>query len=395
MNNTQRTSSYELNPIPGFSDTFDPETLNRDYIEAEISQLARSRGWKKYDPPTLERVGTYDEEMDTMSGWAGFTVKDDGFIPLRIPNLENSNTFDDAVLAPEGTAPVCRVLAKNILEDGYDDFCSRLPMKLFYVMQCFRNEKISTLSETKGREFGQIGFEYIGSEDVNSDIEVIEMAYDSLKMIEVPEDYVTVRVGDVRIFKSLTKGMPDTRNNEYDRTMYDKKALQKYLDSMSTLRARTGLADEDIQDAIRKRLSPYATQGIIDFVCGIPNINDLSKTEEVICEDMIPQTLEIVRTLSSTGKNVILDPAVTRGWSYYSGPVFQIDVKCGDDIYPEIAGGGRYDDLVGDYLKRCGLDINVPATGFAFGTERVMTVSRKYTKPGKKTVVFDLSGGWE
>lgn len=76
------------------------------------------------------------------------------------------------------------------------------------------------------------------------------------------------------------------------------------------------------------------------------------------------------------GMPVVIDTAVVRGFTYYTGPVFQIDVRKEGRWIPEVGGGGRYDMLIGNNLALYGIEKDVPATGFAFGTERVVAVSR-------------------
>jgi histidyl-tRNA synthetase len=60
------------------------------------------------------------------------------------------------------------------------------------------------------------------------------------------------------------------------------------------------------------------------------------------------------------------DPTLVRGMGYYTGPIFEIS-HAG---YPSsIAGGGRYDDMVGRFLGR-----SVPACGFSIGFERLVEI---------------------
>jgi len=58
------------------------------------------------------------------------------------------------------------------------------------------------------------------------------------------------------------------------------------------------------------------------------------------------------------------DPTLVRGMGYYTGQVFEI-------IHPEmsgsVAGGGRYDKLIGRSLGQ-----DVPACGFSIGFERIV-----------------------
>lgn len=63
---------------------------------------------------------------------------------------------------------------------------------------------------------------------------------------------------------------------------------------------------------------------------------------------------------------VQLDPTLVRGMGYYTGPVFEIVYK----DYPfSIAGGGRYDRMIGRLLGE-----EVPACGFSIGFERIITI---------------------
>ena len=60
------------------------------------------------------------------------------------------------------------------------------------------------------------------------------------------------------------------------------------------------------------------------------------------------------------------DPTLVRGMGYYTGPIFEIS----HTGYPSsIAGGGRYDNMIGRFLGR-----PVPACGFSIGFERLVEI---------------------
>ena len=62
-------------------------------------------------------------------------------------------------------------------------------------------------------------------------------------------------------------------------------------------------------------------------------------------------------------------PGLARGMAYYTGPIFEI----WDGQNPfSLAGGGRYDNLIGKFLGQA-----VPACGFSIGFERILTVMKK------------------
>jgi histidyl-tRNA synthetase len=59
-------------------------------------------------------------------------------------------------------------------------------------------------------------------------------------------------------------------------------------------------------------------------------------------------------------------PSLARGLGYYTGPIFEASVP---GLGSSIAGGGRYDELVGMFGKH-----PVPAVGLSLGLERILVV---------------------
>jgi histidyl-tRNA synthetase len=58
------------------------------------------------------------------------------------------------------------------------------------------------------------------------------------------------------------------------------------------------------------------------------------------------------------------DPSLVRGMGYYTGQVFEV---VHPDMASSVAGGGRYDKLIGRSLGH-----DVPACGFSIGFERIV-----------------------
>jgi histidyl-tRNA synthetase len=80
--------------------------------------------------------------------------------------------------------------------------------------------------------------------------------------------------------------------------------------------------------------------------------------------DVVEDLAATVSSLDRLGVNWQFDPTLVRGMGYYTGQVFEI-------IHPEmsgsVAGGGRYDKLIGRSLGH-----DVPACGFSIGFERIV-----------------------
>src|SRR5581483_6432284 len=78
--------------------------------------------------------------------------------------------------------------------------------------------------------------------------------------------------------------------------------------------------------------------------------------------------------------NVVFDPLLVRGFDYYTGPVFEINVEDKDFTF-SIGGGGRYDGLI----EKLGGPKNTPAVGISLGFERILTILMDKNKSAAQT----------
>jgi len=79
------------------------------------------------------------------------------------------------------------------------------------------------------------------------------------------------------------------------------------------------------------------------------------------------EVLALAFDLGVPEDRLVIDPTLARGLDYYTGPVYEAVL----DELPigSVAGGGRYDGLVGMFGKN-----PVPAVGVSLGLERLITV---------------------
>ena len=86
---------------------------------------------------------------------------------------------------------------------------------------------------------------------------------------------------------------------------------------------------------------------------------------------------------------IVFDPTLVRGMSYYTGTIFEITI---DRYNFSIAGGGRYDEMIGKFSGQ-----RVSACGFSIGFERIVTIlkdvqAEKRAEGGRKCA-FLLENG--
>ena len=95
----------------------------------------------------------------------------------------------------------------------------------------------------------------------------------------------------------------------------------------------------------------------------------------------------VAKTLDGKAK-LKFDPTLVRGMGYYTGTIFEVKL---DEYNFSIAGGGRYDEMIGKFSGQ-----SVPACGFSIGFERIITILRDHpvqeTGEGNK-IAFLVAGG--
>jgi histidyl-tRNA synthetase len=92
--------------------------------------------------------------------------------------------------------------------------------------------------------------------------------------------------------------------------------------------------------------------------------------------DSLSNIIEVSNELADGRYQVEYDMTLVRGQGYYTGTVFEIQSL---DFRSSIAGGGRYDNLIGKFTGE-----SVPAVGFSIGFERIFSVLCQRGELGQK-----------
>lgn len=90
---------------------------------------------------------------------------------------------------------------------------------------------------------------------------------------------------------------------------------------------------------------------------------------EFLPDEAKDNLLEIIESVNGTKNcdfDIVFDPTLVRGMSYYTGTIFEIEVP---EFGSSVGGGGRYDKMVGKFTGQ-----ETPACGFSIGFERIITI---------------------
>ena len=262
--------------------------------------------------------------------------------------LKEMYTFDDRndsslTLRPEYTTPIIRAaISNNLLE--------RLPTKLYGIGPMFRRERPQ---KGRFRQFNQINFEILGTNDMAADAELILLADDILK----------------KIF--LNKKIKLEINS-----LGDKDTLKKFKNNLSVYFKK-----------YKSKLSLDAQNRIESNPLRI--LDSKNKNDNEICQEA-PKILdfyskeaknkfeEIKNLLSNYSIEFEVNPNLVRGLDYYCHTVFEFKSnELGSQ--DTLIGGGRYDGLT----KILG-GPDIPGVGWAGGVERIMMLIEKDIKVQQK-----------
>lgn len=286
-------------------------------VEATVRRLFSSYGYRELRPPLLEYTSLFHKSTGEVTD-------------IVEKEMYTFGEGKDALsLRPEVTPSIVRALVQKGL------FGRQNLWKIFYLGPSFRRER-----PQKGRlrQFTQLGVEALGSSDPRIDAEVIRLYAHFLDELGVTR--YEIRLNSI--------GCHDCRAGY--REILRKEITPKigeYCDHCRTRLDRNVFRILDCKGCREKtRELPLA----IDHNCAS-------------CRDhfaLVEKSLE--------GISYTVDPHVVRGLDYYTRTVFEFtsDLLGAQDA---LAGGGRYDSLVGNMG---GPDVG--AVGFAAGVERLMLV---------------------
>jgi len=295
-----------MQPLPGFRDFLPEDCAARNYIFARWRDVARRYGFVEWDGPVLEPTDLYRKK-------SGAEIVDQLFNFIDKGEREVS-------MRPELTPTLARVVAAH-------ERAFKKPLKWFSIGQFFRYEK-----QQRGRlrEHYQLNCDIIGESDFAADIELIALCIDILRGFGLTEKDFVVRISDREFWTDFLQ--------------QQKLPTERWEEVLQTLDKSGREPREKTEQKLGKLAGPVFS--IFDKGGRSGKLDRL------------------VDGLGARGLAgfVDVDVRIVRGLAYYTGTVFEVFDRVGK--LRAIAGGGRYDNLIGQLSDGA---VSMPALGFAVG----------------------------
>jgi histidyl-tRNA synthetase len=337
MTKEKKTKPSKELPL-GFVDRQEKELLVRDFIISNIKEIMIKYGFQYLETPSFEysdSIGKFLPDKDR---------PDEGVFSFKDENKWLSLRYDL-------TAPLARYVAKNYLEIPK-------PFKRYQLGTVWRNEKPGP---GRFREFLQFDADYVGTKSLQADAELCVMISEILEKCGLSKKEYVVKISSRKITEKLFKKININSNDQ----------------KLTTLRALDKL-DRLGWDGVKQLLGEGRKDKSGDFTVGANLSSSNIETIERELNKKLPETedlLEIIRLFKDYNfNNFEFDSSIIRGLEYYTGPIFEVNLKFdvknnkGKIIqFGSIGGGGRYDNLVNNFGT-----YDAPATGISIGLDRLV-----------------------
>lgn len=344
----------KVQPPKGFRDLLPDDFQAREYLKRIISDTYEQYGYQPIDTPVVENVEVLEGKGGGENEKLMFKVLKRGQKLSKAISAQNWKQLADMGLRFDLTVPLARFVAANLNE---------LPpvFKRYHIAPVWRADRPQF---GRFREFVQCDVDVIGSGSMMAEADVICATAACLKRIGFTEG-LTLRINNRPLAPMLLGAMdlPEGQLAEGCRIV-DK--LDKIgIDGVLAELKKNGAPEE----AARRLGDFYQAAETADSAGRIALLRDVvegGRARELI--DQIDEILELCADAAQI--DIVFDPFLVRGMDYYTGPIFEITHP---DAGFSLAGGGRYDKLVGMF---CG-NRDIPATGFSIGFERILVLMKE------------------
>ncbi|MCK4531589.1 MAG: histidine--tRNA ligase, partial [Candidatus Aenigmarchaeota archaeon] len=257
------------------------------------------------------------------------------------------------------TVPMCKVVGMNPNIPK--------PFKRYQIQPVWRDGPVKL---GRYREFWQCDVDVVGTKGMLADAEVLAIANEAFStlgfdfMIKVNNrkllngilDYAGIKENKMEAILSIDK--------------LEKFGIKTVKDELET----KGFEKKQTENVLKVLKLKGGNKEVL------AKVGKIMKSGEG--KEGVRELKELLEYCGLMGFEIQIDISLARGLEYYTGPVYEIYLKK-SKVTSSVAGGGRYDKMIGMYIGRG----EYPATGISFGFEPILEALKgKERNETKKTV---------
>lgn len=294
-----------------------------------------------------------------------------GFCPIETPHLEYAEVLKkqgsdeiqkemyhfldhgsrEVALRFDLTVPLARFIAqyKNVLG---------LPFKRYCIGNVFRGERAQ---KGRYREFTQCDFDFIGTDSIGADVEILQVIYQSLFDLGLRD--FTIHINNRKIFNGLMESL---------------NASQYTIETLRILDKIDKIGRNNVSQELQEKtpLKPDHITMLLDFITQKQTGTALAFLDMLKSSHPNPTFQEGINELSALCK--ILEPiipsefytinlCIARGLGYYTGIIYETTLNSLPTL-GSVCSGGRYDNLTQNFSKD-----PMSGVGASIGLDRLLS----------------------
>ena len=345
-------------PVTGMKDILPAEMAVRDYVMNQIRETYRGFGFTSIETPCVEHIENLTSKQGGDNEKLIFKIMKRGE-KLRRATAETAHALTDPGLRYDLTVPRCRYYANNAASRP-------APFKALQMGSVWRADKPQ---RGRFRQFVQCDIDILGDPSRLAEIELILATTTLLGKVGFKGYHV--RINDRNILKGMAAycGFPE---ESFDQVFI-------ILDKMDKI-GMEGVASELSEAGYEKdKIDQYLALfgSVTPDAAGVRSLGEtLKDVMEPDKAENLAAIMDSVNSIATSQFDIIFDPTLVRGMSYYTGTIYEIQV---DGFPGSVGGGGRYDKMIGKFTG-----METPACGFSIGFERIITILMEegFTVPG-------------
>lgn len=360
-------------PVKGMPEQLPADMEIREYALRMIKETYGNFGFSLIETPVIEHIENLTNKQGGENESLIFRILKRGD---KLKEADSTDELCDSGLRYDLTVPLSRFFVNNINLLPY-------PFKAMQIGSSFRADKPQ---KGRFRQFTQCDIDIIGDGSNLAEIELISATAEMLHRLGMGN--FKIRVNDRRILKSMSAAchFPDTA---FDETCIALDKMDKIgVAGVGDLLCKMGLPAESVAQytAMLGDGSDYPL--CHDFVT-----KHLATALDPAIADNMDTIINCVRAIVAERGTIVFDPSLVRGMGYYTGPIFEIELIDKKNYSFSIAGGGRYDEMIGKFSDG---KLQAPACGFSIGFERIVTILKDkgfHLDRGGESVAYLLRPG--
>lgn len=291
--------------LKGFRDFLPASAIKRQFVIGKIKEVFERFGFDPLETPALEYAETLLGKYGAEADKLLYLFEDRGGRKIGL-------RYDQ-------TVPLARVVAQYQNE-------LPLPFKRYQIQPVWRAENPQ---RGRFREFLQCDIDTMGNNSPFADAEIIDCVLAVGKQLGLSNSYVTVN--DRSVFDQLKL----TKEEIIILDKIEKIGKDEVIKQLTTTRRK------DAENIFESLTVAKPTEGLVKIFESLKNLG------------------------YKDGVDFRFDPFLARGLEYYTSTIFEW--KVAGYTAGSLAGGGRYDELIGQFSGR-----DLPAVGIAFGFDRMV-----------------------